>query len=70
MTISTGNPTADGRYVVFTRCQAATAREYCEPIIVTWAGGKWHFGRRVYGWIGPLPICRALDLVEPREYDL
>lgn len=33
--------------------------------------GKWHCGRMVYDWIGPLPVGKCLDLIEtPAEYDL
>lgn len=66
MEIHTGQPVAEGCYVAFVRCEAASAREWCEPILATWHGERWHLGSRpVYGWIGPLPIAKALDLVDP-----
>lgn len=69
--INTGKPMIEGRYVAFVRCEAAQAQAWVEPIIMTWAGEHWHTTfigqRRVLGWIGPLPVMKAIDLI---EYDL
>ena len=72
MKISTGTPPVEGRYTVFVRCIGRQVSQWCEPQIATWAGGKWHFPRMVYGWIGPLPVVRSIDLIEvpTQEYDL
>lgn len=72
MNLNTGTPTIEGRYVVYVRCRPTP--EYCEPIIRTWAGGKWHCDQEVYGWIGPLPVTTVshLESRAPKntEYDL
>lgn len=69
--IQTGNPPTDGRYVAFVRCQGRQVADWFEPIIATWHGGRWHCGRMVFGWIGPLPVGKCIDLIEtPAEYDL
>jgi hypothetical protein len=71
MKISTGTPPVEGRYAAFVRCRGRQVSAWCEPIIATWAGGKWHCGQMVYGWIGPLPAVKSIDLIEvPQEYDL
>lgn len=75
MEISVGQPPADGRYVVFAPCAAPSCREYCEPEIATWHGGKWHYWRPVWGWIGPLPVIHGDEITAKlraaeREYDL
>lgn len=72
LTPKTGEPQAEGRYVAFIRCQAQGANEWVEPVIMTWQGGKWHTGmgqRRIVGWLGPLPVMKAMDIEVP-EYDL
>lgn len=82
--IQTGTPPEEGRYVVFTPCAALSAREYCEPSIATWHGGRWHSYDPPWAWIGPLPVVHgndcmriivatnAADAIEQleREYDL
>lgn len=74
MKISVGDPTEEGRYVVFTRCDSLQVKDWCEPEIATWHGGQWHNRRYVHGWIGPLPLARFSELKEMRrnrlEYDL
>lgn len=73
MDIQVGEPTIEGRYVVWTPCKAISAREWCEPSIVTWHGGRWHARELVRGWIGPLPLCNQVTLNEAQfkaEYDL
>ena len=64
--VQRGTPTADGRYVVFVRCQAASARDWVEPLIMTWANGRWHTSflpvTRIIGWIGPLPALKVSDI--------
>lgn len=70
--IQTGEPSVDGRYVVWTPCKAISAREWCEPSIATWQGGRWHSYEPVWAWIGPLPVVHGNDClkaVKP-EYDL
>lgn len=71
MTPRTGEPSADGRYVVFAPCASAQVRDWLEPHIAVWHGGRWHSSERardIRGWIGPLPLLKVSDL--PREYDL
>ena len=73
--IQHGNPQIEGRYVVFVQCQAAQAKAWVEPTIMTWAGDRWHSTfiaqRNVLGWIGPLPVMKVADLKAPdMEYDL
>jgi hypothetical protein len=73
--IQVGDPPVEGRYVVWTPCAALSAREWCEPSIATWHGGKWHFYDPVWGWIGPLPVVHGNDCLRkietaPVEYDL
>jgi hypothetical protein len=58
----TGDPPEDGRYVVFAVCASQQVRDWCEPHIATWHGGRWHFHSPVLGWIGPLPQVRAAAL--------
>jgi hypothetical protein len=71
-----GEPTIEGRYVIFTPCEAASAREYLEPYFATWHGGKWHWADPVWCWIGPLPVIHGGEILlkhDPykiREYDL
>lgn len=71
--VSVGDPPEPGRYIVYSPCKALQAREWCEPSIATWHGGKWHAYEPVWGWIGPLPVVHGNDclkkLAEP-EYDL
>jgi hypothetical protein len=51
--------------------RGASAREWCEPSIATWHGGRWHSYDPVWGWIGPLPVVHGNDcLKKMREYDL
>jgi len=59
--VKTGQPVAEGRYIGFKRIKPTP--EWCEPYLVTWAGGKWH-GDAPLGWIGPLPVVRVVDLLE------
>ena len=75
--VKSGHPVAEGRYVVFVRCQAAQARDWVEPIIMTWANDRWHStfigDRRILGWLGPLPVLKADDIADepaPEVYDL
>ncbi len=74
MDIQVGEPTVEGRYVVWTPCKAASARQWCEPSIATWHGGRWHTFEPVRGWIGPLPLCNAPPRLSEAqfksEYDL
>lgn len=79
MEIQVGQPPADGRYVAFVQCASAQIPDWCEPVIATWHGGKWHLGEAVYGWIGPLPLAKGRDLIlkstykmagKSQEYDL
>lgn len=62
--IQVGDPPEPGRYVVWTPCRALQAREWCEPSIATWHGGKWHFYEPVWGWIGPLPVVHGNDCLK------
>jgi hypothetical protein len=82
--IQTGPPPAEGRYVVWMPCAARQVREWCEPSIATFHGGRWHSYEPVWGWIGPLPVVHGNDCLKiivakdaasaieqlEREYDL
>lgn len=76
--IQTGTPKADGRYVVFIRCQAAAARDWVEPIIMTWHSECWNTSfipkHGIIGWLGPLPVLKVTDIEAtapaPPEFDL
>lgn len=84
--IQVGTPPVDGRYVVWTPCKALQIREWCEPSIASFHGGRWHSYEPVWGWIGPLPVVHGNDCLkkfqmspvedwakpgdELREYDL
>lgn len=59
--IQTGRPPEDGRYVVWTPCAALQVREWCEPAIATYQGGRWHTYDPVWAWIGPLPVVHGND---------
>lgn len=71
-----GNPSAEGRYVVFIRCEAPQAKAWVEPVIMPWHGGRWHSTfvspRKVLGWIGPLPVLKVEDIEAnvPQDFDL
>jgi hypothetical protein len=72
--IRTGKPGVDGRYVVFVQCAAVQARDWVEPVIMTWAGERWHttFAKpNIRGWLGPIPVMKVADIETPtKEYDL
>lgn len=73
--ISVGRPPVEGRYVAFVQCAGNQVSEWCEPIIATYHGDRWHCGQSVYGWIGPLPLAKRKPLFdahfpEPKNYDL
>jgi hypothetical protein len=59
--IQTGTPPRAGAYVVWTPCKALQAREWCEPSIATWQGGRWHTYDPPWAWIGPLPVVHGND---------
>jgi hypothetical protein len=68
--IQTGEPPEPGRYVVWTPCKALQAREWCEPSIATWQGGRWHSYEPVWAWIGPLPVVHGNDcLPKPCQHE-
>lgn len=62
--IQVGDPPESGRYVVYLACRPVQIREWCEPSIATWYGGKWHTYETVWGWIGPLPVVHGNDCLE------
>ncbi|MBA3831635.1 MAG: hypothetical protein H0X34_07040 [Chthoniobacterales bacterium] len=74
--IKTGSPKIDGRYVAFVRCQAVQAKDWVEPIIMTWHSSRWHTtyiaNRQIIGWLGPIPVMKADDIEAkaPVEFDL
>lgn len=75
MKIQTGRPIVEGRYVVFIRCAPSQVREWLEPIIMVWHGGRWQSTfmpqANVEGWCGPIPVMKVSDLPEPApSYDL
>lgn len=72
--ISVGQPQADGRYVAFVRCKGVGVADFCEPIIATWHGERWHETREIFGWTGPIPVVKVVWLKnlcqQAQEYDL
>jgi len=70
--IKTGNPKIEGRYVALVQITAHQASEWVEPVILTWASGRWHtWHRGIVGWIGPIPVMKVADIVvPPAEFDL
>lgn len=72
MEIQVGPPPEEGRYVAFVPCASPQVSDWCEPIIATYHGERWHIGKPVYGWIGPLPLANLQPLLDAqfREYDL
>jgi hypothetical protein len=62
--IQVGTPPVEGRYVVWTPCKALQIREWCEPSIASFHGGRWHSYEPVWGWIGPLPVVHGNDCSE------
>ncbi len=70
--IRTGKPKVEGRYVVFIQCAAVQARDWVEPIILTWASDRWHTAyaaHKIIGWLGPIPVMKVADIA-PVEFDL
>lgn len=73
LAFSVGDPVAEGRYVVYAPCEALQVREWLEPEIAVWHGGRWHSRRPVWAWIGPLPVIHGDEVtrrLQPQEYDL
>lgn len=71
--IQTGSPKLDGRYVAFIQCDAAQAREWVEPVIMTYSNGKWHttfLKNKIVGWLGPIPPMKVADIEATEVYDL
>lgn len=64
MKIQTGRPTLDGYYVVYVRCASYQIKDWCQPLIASWAFGKWQTVHTVHGWIGPLPPSRWRPLLD------
>lgn len=69
MKLETGDPTFDGRYVVYVEGILG----WLEPHIVVRVGKKWKFQgssqdypEPIFGWIGPLPAMSKSTM----EYDL
>lgn len=70
--IKAGKPSAEGRYVVFIQCEVAAARDWVEPVIMTWAGGKWHttfLKPKIIGWLGPIPVMKVADIEPTPKFD-
>ena len=59
MDIQTGTPPESGRYVVWFPCASLQIREWCEPAIATFHGGRWHTVNEPLAWIGPLPVVHT-----------
>jgi hypothetical protein len=59
--ISVGTPPENGRYVVWYPCAALQIREWCEPAIATFHGGRWHTVNPPWAWLGPLPVVHGND---------
>ena len=68
--IQTGTPPEEGRYVVWTPCEALQVREWCETSIALWHGGRWHTYWPVWAWIGPLPVVHGNDCLKIRTQEL
>lgn len=64
-----GRPPEEGRYVAFVRCASYQVKDWLEPEIATWHGGKWHNFRPVFAWIGPLPLCKFEDYKDGLTWD-
>jgi len=67
MTLQTGTPPTEGRYLAFVQCEGRQVGDWAEPMILTFHGGRWHAWRPVLAWVGPIPPMRITDI---REYDL
>lgn len=59
MEIRTGDPSVEGRYVVWKPSASRQISDWCEPSIATWHGGKWHSFDAVHCWTGPLPVVNT-----------
>lgn len=64
MKINVGLPKADGYYVAYVRCDSYQIKDWCQPIIVSWADGRWQTVKTVHGWIGPLPVAKWRPLLD------
>lgn len=64
MKIQAGPPPSDGYYVAYVRCDSYQIKDWCQPIIVSWAFGKWQTVKHVHGWIGPLPAAKWRALLD------
>jgi hypothetical protein len=64
-----GRPPEEGRYVAFVRCASYQVKDWLEPEIATWHGGRWHNFRPVFAWIGPLPLCKFEDYKDGLTWD-
>jgi hypothetical protein len=51
--IETGDPPADGRYIIW---QAIENSNFAEPKVADRLRGNWLWHNRVLGWFGPLPL--------------
>lgn len=77
MKVETGKPKIEGRYVVFIPCASSQVRDWVEPIIMVWHGGRWQSTfmpqANVVAWCGPIPVMKAGDIeakAPVQEYDL
>lgn len=59
--ITKGPPPVEGQYVCFVNGDDG----YVQAKMLTWHGGRWHYWRHVYAWIGPIPVMRISDFDEP-----
>jgi hypothetical protein len=68
--INKGDPTFDGQYIGFINSDQGG---FLQPRLLTWHGGRWHYWRKVYYWIGPIPVLKIEDFDKPaptQEFDL
>jgi len=77
MTPQTGNPVANGRYLVWVDGTAG----WLTPFITLWHDGKWcyrestsRYPGKIHCWVGPIPAVHEKDLREEpqpgQEFDL
>lgn len=69
MDIQRGQPSVEGRYVVYSLIPSRQVIGWMEPNIATWHAGRWHHSRPVAAWTGPLPVLHVSSL-EDWEFDL
>lgn len=68
--IKKGTPPCEGQYVAFVNGDNG----FVQAKMITWHGGRWHYWRPVYAWIGPIPVLTVeqlqADPAPTQEFDL